>query len=206
MQSTTYFCNNCNRKYNRSRAFLVCPFCLSEAVEELPLQLFKTQPLPSHEMYKRAHYHTDFDQFSNDEFVDFPSIPQGGIPFHPGNFGGSDLYLPQPNKGGPMQIYPRNPYTGSSRPPQIGMFDVGNHGEFGFDAHGDYPTNLYPPMHPQQQSPLQVHHENPTTSQCVFCNRSLKNEDDVITMTCSHKSHAECVRKGECPICSSIYS
>ena len=184
--------------YSRSKAILICPYCQSDFVVEEEKPIMKMQPLRQDDVMRRAHPIPDDDYYFNDDLVDMPQIPSRNRMYEPDY---SDLYVPQPSRGGPMTIYPRNPLTGSSRPPELGIYDRGNRGEL-FYTERRYDQFDYPPRQPPR-NPYPIPHD--TTKTCVYCHKVIKEDDDYITMSCSHQCHAACLKKGECPTCSSLY-
>ncbi|BFU18949.1 hypothetical protein EHI8A_138270 [Entamoeba histolytica HM-1:IMSS-B] len=194
----TYYCENCHKKYNRNKGILVCPFCGSDFVVEQPFVMFKKMPIPENEMIRRS-YNQSFNDYSQPDLIDFPHPSSERIPFHPDPMSYSgDLYMLQPRIRNPIQIYPRNPYTGSSHEPYLGIYDRGNFGTIN-DISYNRPTQ---PLRPMPSSSLQIIPKEC----CVFCEKELEKEEDIITLTCGHQCHSHCVKSSHCPICTSLYN
>ncbi|ELP84887.1 hypothetical protein EIN_284730 [Entamoeba invadens IP1] len=202
----TYRCENCHKKYNRNKSILLCPFCGSDFVVEQPHALFKQPPLSQAEIYGRQKGIPNDPFYPDPDFVDFPTLPHssGRPDFNPNpNFTGGDFFLPSHARN-PLQIYPRNPYTGSSRPPELVMRDPGNFGDL--DAHFAGRVNPEIPPYLQERRDNTDGLRVPHKECCVNCGKILSNTDDIITLPCGHQGHASCLKRADCPICLSLYS
>ena len=200
-KETTYQCENCHTKYNRSIQKAECPFCHSEFVIEQPFTQYsipRYQPQPKQPSMNpyiqapRAPY-LNFQGYEQNDLVDMPNyspyMPQRPSayqqPFNGGFYG--------PSGGRPL----------INRDPMVPMDPMSHHHPHPFRG-GFMSSPDDDSFEDQRFGTIQ-----PPTSvfnKCIVCDERLKDSDDIVTYTCGHQIHAGCITSKHCDKCLSMFN
>ena len=197
-KETTYYCENCHTKYNRSIQKAQCPFCQSEFVIEQPYTSFtipKYEPSynPSSNPYIQAPIrpYLNFNPYAQSDLVDMPNyqpfVPQRPAPYQRPFSGG--LY-------GPSVTRPMINRDPMSEDVFMGQMPKRN---------GLMMNNHFDDDHFEDERFGTIRHNN-GLQKCFVCDERLSDEVDIVTYTCGHQVHTKCVTSKHCDKCLSMFN